>query len=302
MQQAVVKKTAEIDLGELTGPVLVFGGPYSNLAATEALQKVAQKRHIATENILCSGDVVAYCAEPQATVDRIRDWRIPVLMGNCEESLATGADDCGCGFAEDTLCSVLSRGWYAYANRLINDSCREWMAALPRRIRFSLAGRHFAVIHGSVRQISQFIFPSTSTGAKVAEIESIDADVILAGHSGLPFGQCFGARAWLNAGVIGLPANDGTPDGWYLLLQTEETQLTASWHRLVYNAELSSLNMTTAGLHEYAQALLSGHWPSMDVLPVVERQKQGIRLDPPELLLPSDSLLPGSLPATAATT
>ena len=37
-------------LGELTGPLLVFGGPYSNLQATQAMKAVARQRNIPPEH------------------------------------------------------------------------------------------------------------------------------------------------------------------------------------------------------------------------------------------------------------
>ena len=95
------------------GPVLIFGGNYSNLEATVALQREAARLGIRPDNIVCTGDVVAYCADPVATVGAIRDWGIHVIMGNCEESLGWSQDDCGCGFEEGTACEQLSIDWYA---------------------------------------------------------------------------------------------------------------------------------------------------------------------------------------------
>jgi len=48
-------------------------------------------------------------------------------MGNCEESLAAQAADCGCGYAEDSACAVLSGQWYAYADRNVDADSRLWM-------------------------------------------------------------------------------------------------------------------------------------------------------------------------------
>jgi hypothetical protein len=102
-----------LDLGRLDGPVLAFGGPYSNLRATRALHSEARRLGIPPERCLCTGDLVAYCAEPLETVDLIRSWGCPVVLGNCEEGLGRGADDCGCGFADGSACQVLSRRWFA---------------------------------------------------------------------------------------------------------------------------------------------------------------------------------------------
>jgi diadenosine tetraphosphatase ApaH/serine/threonine PP2A family protein phosphatase len=264
------------------GPVLVFGGPYSNLAATVAMRAVAAERGIPPQNCICTGDVVAYCAHPEETVAFVRDWGIPVVAGNCEESLGTAADDCGCGFDEGSACSTLSVQWYRYADRSISPESRRWMRALPGRLDFRLGGRAFCVVHGSVSQVNRFVFASTPTADKLAELALTDADVVIGGHSGIPFGQRLDERrAWLNAGVIGLPANDGTPDGWYLLLTAAGDDVTASLHRLHYDAGSAAAAMRAQGLdNAYAATLLDGLWPSEDVLPEEERRARGRPLVP----------------------
>ena len=57
----------------LPGPVLLFGGPYSNLSATKAMRRWAESNGIAPGNCICTGDVVAYGARPEETVNLIRD-------------------------------------------------------------------------------------------------------------------------------------------------------------------------------------------------------------------------------------
>ena len=273
-------------LGDLSiGPVLVFGGPYSNLAATRAMRAKAQSLNILPERTICTGDLVAYCAEPAETVDLIRDWGIPVVMGNCEESLAFDSSDCGCGFDEGSACSVLSVTWYRYATALINESQRRWMADLPREISFQFGGFDFKVIHAGTASINQFVFESDSGADKLAQINTIKTDVVIGGHSGIPFGQNIGHHCWLNSGVIGMPANDGSSDVWYMLLETTGCGFTASWHRLAYNHELSQRSTEAAGMREYAKALGDGLWPSLDVLPEAERRQQGVRLQPQPLTI-----------------
>jgi len=52
----------KIDLGELRGDIVIFGGVYSNLHALEALINYTTNCGIPPENVICTGDVVAYCA------------------------------------------------------------------------------------------------------------------------------------------------------------------------------------------------------------------------------------------------
>jgi predicted phosphodiesterase len=280
--------TATRDLGVLEGPVLVFGGPYSNLAATRALFAEAGRLGIPRERIICTGDIVAYCGEPAETVALVRESGIPVLMGNVEESLADDAEDCGCGFEEDTACARLSVDWYAFARGALDADAKAWMRALPRRIAFTLAGRELAVIHGGAVAINRFIFPSTPAGEKRAELALTGGDGIVAGHSGLPFAELVGGRLWLNAGVIGMPANDGTPRGWYALLIPRARAIRVAFFPLAYDHGATARTMAARGLkRDYAEALSTGFWPSIDVLPLAERRVRGRALTPPDLIWPA---------------
>ena len=276
-----------LDLGLLEGPLLIFGGPYGNLPATKAIRRVAEQRDIPPERIICTGDLVAYCAEPEETVHLLRDWGVRIVMGNCEESLADRALDCGCGFETGTTCSALSTEWFRYVDNKISDENRLWMGNLPQKLTFTLAGRRLAVVHGGVTQINRFLFASTPAEVKAAELEALDADVdgVIAGHCGIPFGQLVAGKVWLNAGVIGMPANDGTQDGWYLLIEPVGEKLQAHWHRLTYPAEQARQAMLKAGLASgYADTIISGLWPSEDVLPDREKRNRGKALELPSIM------------------
>jgi predicted phosphodiesterase len=232
--------------------------------------------------VICTGDVVAYAADPEETADIIRTWGIQVVAGNCEEQLAEGAADCGCGFDEGSACDLLSRGWYPYALERVSLKTRSWMGSLPRSIGFTYHGFKFHTLHGGVRQTNRFVFASENE-ALAEEAGQLDADVILAGHAGLPFISRLaldcGSKTWVNAGVIGVPANDGTPDGWYTLIQPEADGLRISLKRLTYDHAAAAAAMRRSGhANGYARAINTGIWPSHDILPSDESAATGRRL------------------------
>lgn len=261
-----------LDLGELKGPLLIFGGPYSNLQATEALRIEADRLGLGPEQVLCTGDILAYCGQPQETLARVRDWGIPVVQGNCESSLGAAALDCGCGFDEGSTCSKLAAHWYRYSLSQTGADERRWMSALPEQIQFTFQGRRVLCVHGDIEVQNRFVFASSSTEEKQRQLAVSGADIIIAGHSGIPFGQVLDGKAWLNSGVIGMPANDGTCEGWYLLLEEAGEQIEARWQRLSYDHPAAQQAMDNAGLpHDYRDALASGIWPSIDILPEVEK-------------------------------
>ena len=269
----------QLDLGTLHGTLLLFGGPYSNLQATQALQQRAELLRIDPENIICTGDSVAYCAQPNETLECLQNWGVVMLMGNCEESLAWNAADCGCGFDAGSACDALAESWYRYSSKTVQQKYKDWMQTLPHAIRFRYSDKCFTVVHGGVEQINQFIFPSTDQGTKQAQMDIAQTDGIIAGHCGIPFTQKIKDKLWHNPGVIGMPANDGTAHVWYSLWRPAADQIRIEHHRLDYDARGAKQHMLKAGLgNGYAEALVTGLWPSMDVLPVQEKLKKGQKI------------------------
>lgn len=273
---------AEGELIAADGPLLVFGGPYSNLQATRAVLAEAARRGIPAHRVICTGDVVAYGADAAACTDLIMASGIHVLMGNCEENLAAGALDCGCGFEEGTACDLLSRAWYAHADRQVTLAQRAWMGARPRRLVVVLPdGRRLAVLHGGADDISRFLFASAPETLLAEEIAATGCDGVIAGHCGIPFARHVGEALWLNAGAIGMPADDGTPRAWFAVLTPAADALSVEILPLDYDHAGAAAAMRAARLPEgYAAALGSGLWPSCDVLPEAERARRGTPLTP----------------------
>ncbi|MGH7121336.1 MAG: radical SAM protein [Acetobacteraceae bacterium] len=257
-------------------PVVVFGGCYSNLEATRALLKMAARLGVPPARMICTGDVIAYGADPSATLRLIRTSGIATVMGNCEESLATDAEDCGCGFVAGSVCERLSAAWFAHAAGRVGAADRRWMAELPRRIDLVLAGQRIAVVHGAPSRINRFLFASSAEAEFEAELARTGADGVIGGHCELPFTRFVGSRLWHNAGAIGMPANDGTPRGWFSLLVPEQREIEVRHLPLEYDFRSAAQATRTARLpEEYAEALESGLWPSFDILPVEEQAATG---------------------------
>ena len=79
-----------------------------------------------------------------------------------------------------------------------------------------------------------------------------------------------------------MPANDGTADTWYGLIEVDADGTTQrlTTHRLHYDARSAAAAMQAANPADpYAKTLTNGLWPSLDVLPPEERGQTGRHLD-----------------------
>ena len=125
------------------------------------------------------------------------------------------------------------------------------------------------------------MFESSAKELIVREVELADVDGVIGGHTGLPFTRMVEGHLWHNAGVIGLPANDGTPRVWYSLMIPEGNTIRIETRALHYDHATTAAKMRHEGLPEaYAGSLLTGLWPSMEYLPNAEAAAQGRSLVP----------------------
>jgi len=275
-----LRKIVTHAIGQLEGRLLVFGGVYSNLQALKQMRTIAKDLNIFSSHIICTGDVVGYCAQPEECVQEVRNWGIHCIAGNVELQLREGEEDCGCNFEEDGRCNLFSRQWYPYAQSQLSETSIEWMKTLPDFLRLRYGNHNGFVLHGSFHEASEFIFASTPWQTKLNNFIDTQSNLILAGHCGLPFSQEKDNQYWLNAGVIGMPANDGKKSVWYLLvdLQVDGT-ITYQHHSFEYDSAAAAKLMHENHLPlAYAHTLETGIWDNCEILPDQETNLQGQKI------------------------
>ena len=264
----------QVNLGDIQGPILIFGGAYSNLQATQAVIDSAQTHGIPVERCIFTGDSIAYCGNPSETLNLLRDFGCPMIKGNCEIELAAGSDTCGCGFEAGSTCDLLSLGWYAFASQEVSTDQRQFMGALPDHLIFTHYGNRYFVLHGGFSHVSQFLFPTTPNQDFINIIREIESDFrvfdgVIAGHSGIPFQKSIAGVTWFNSGAIGMPAHNGTSTTSYGILDAGSFTI----HDLSYDHQTAQSAMINAGLDQgYHTALETGYWPSEEVLPMALRR------------------------------
>ena len=260
-------------LPPMRGPLAVYGGPVSNAHAMAAALRTFDEHDL--EQAVCTGDLAAYCGDPYGTISMVRRAGHPVVAGNCERQIAAGAQDCGCGFEEGTVCDAMSGTWWAHVLGETTPDDAAWMAELPDMLILDHDGIRTAVLHGGATDIARFVWPSDADDVFHEEIAAIRAaagpvDRVLAGHCGVPFERVVDGVSWVNAGSIGMPPHDGRAETRWALIDADGVR----FKRLSYDHEGAACAMEAAGLVQgYQTALRTGYWPSEDVLPTALRRR-----------------------------
>lgn len=131
------------------------------------------------------------------------------------------------------------------------------------------------VIHGGAGDVSRFIWPLTSDDDFWHEISLLQEEVgafdrVIAGHCGIGFERRIDGVHWINTGVIGMPANNGSRETGFAVLK----ECCTSFRSLKYDVDGAVRAMTRAGSPQgYAEALKTGFWPSENILPKPMRRQ-----------------------------
>jgi hypothetical protein len=252
--------------------IAVFGGVYNNhLALTELLEDATRR---GAEAIYCLGDLGGFGPHPEKVRPLLVEGGVLAIQGNYEESLASGREDCNCGYTDprDNHFAEIS---YGYTARSCSPGFKAWMGELPRRRRVRVGGRELLLVHGSPRRVNEFLFHST---APVPFLEVLldqnRCDGILCTHTGLHWHRRLpSGRDVVNVGVIGRPANDGNPNVWYALLEEREGGLGVELVPLPYDHLGLAAEMRAEELpEEFVETILTGWWTTcLEILPARER-------------------------------
>lgn len=276
-----MQQTIEIQGNRL----LVFGGVYSNLEALIELKKKANELGYKPDQIICTGDIIGYCADPSSCVQLVKQWGIHCITGNVEANIRDGIEDCGCNFDDNSRCDLLSKIWYPYAAKNTTSDDIQFLEKLPTQINFTIGKIKGIVIHGNLNNINEFVWRSTPWTHKAKAFKASEANIVLAGHSGLPFLHTNKKQHWINSGALGMPANDGQPQVWFATIDIINDQVITNFHSLKYDYKRTRKKMISQKLPlSYALTIQNGIWDNTEIMNKTEAEQTGIKITNQQLL------------------
>lgn len=250
--------------------IAVAGGAYSNPYAFRSF--LADAHYRGADRILFLGDLVGYGAEPNAIWPLIKENDVECIAGNYDVAIGRGDLECGCGYLDPTD-NLFAQAMYDYTREHTSTEFAAWMTTLPTEKREVIDGCELHAVHGSPLALNDFWWESLPEYQHNSRITASGAEIILCTHSGLPWARRFGPTLVVNVGVVGRPANDGTNDVWYAMIDIDEGYADASLIPLSYNWRAHADAMRRAHLPEpFINTVETGWWTAcLEVLPPKER-------------------------------
>jgi len=153
---------------------------------------------------LCTGDVVMRGPEPSRCIARIRELDWPTVIGNTDRKVAAGRPRPPSHPASHR---VGSRSW---TYRELDRTDRAWLRALPQVVRVDFGGARVVVIHGDADSLPYPITAETPSRDIERQLRSLEADVLVLGHTHVAMIRTVGNGVVINPGAVG---ESRSPDG-----------------------------------------------------------------------------------------
>ncbi len=189
----------------------------------EALRRVPDD----CDAVLFAGDLVDYGPQPKECIAWMREHAAVIVSGNHDFAVANKVSArCAPRFQPlaDATAELMAR--------LLGEEELAYLRSFPLTNRVVLGGLHIHMVHAAPSDSLYTYLPPSEQARWAAEVERIDADVILVGHTHLPMVLRFGKKVVVNPGSVGQP-RERDPRAAYAVIDDGEPSL----HRVQYDIE-----------------------------------------------------------------
>jgi putative phosphoesterase len=182
--------------------IVIVSDIHANLAAIEALP---EERY---DQLWCLGDLVNYGPCPHETIQWIMKHASAIVRGNHDHAV---------GFAVTPECSLAFKGLAAITRQYTQEVCSkadfEFLRNLPLRRTIMVDRTKFSLVH-AVPTDPLFRQMPENSEHWLGEVRKTNTDVLLVGHTHMPFIRKVDGCTVVNPGSIGQPKT-GRPSACY---------------------------------------------------------------------------------------
>jgi putative phosphoesterase len=233
--------------------IALIGDIHANLPAFEAvLSQIKAKEVDRTWNI---GDTVGYGPFPDESVKRLRQENILSIRGNYDSKVLKFKRKNIKWRKTKRYEKWLAFKW-AYEN--LSEESRRYLKDLPKEYRMEIEGKNVLLTHGSPTSSEEHLTPKTPLARFRMLAQTANADLVVFGHSHIPFGLQVKGVWFINPGSVGRQ-DDGDPRASYAILHLRQTALEVHHFRVEYDIESTITAIREQNLPEaFAQMMIVG--------------------------------------------
>ena len=164
------------------------------------------------------GDLVNYGPQPGEVVNFVKDKAFLAVRGNHDQCIGYG-DDPRCSTAFRDMAQATRR----YSSAIVSVAQKQYLRSLPQCAEAKRAHTRFFLCHATP---SDFLYEyrSAESNKWLDDCVQLRADVILVGHTHMPFIRSFDRQVLVNPGSLGQPKT-GNREACYAVWEDGQVSL-----------------------------------------------------------------------------
>jgi len=204
---------------------------HANIFALKEVMKDIKSQNV--DQTICLGDLVGYAPYPNEVINLIKEQNILTIQGNYDESTGEELMACGCDYETQKETENANRSLF-WTQEEVSEENKKWLANLIKEKKLEIEGWNVYLVHGSPRKNNEYLYSDSN---EIKEItEEFDFDILLSGHTHIPFFKVINKKYIVNAGSAGKPKH-GNPRATYVILDIKENSIDFISREVAYDNE-----------------------------------------------------------------
>lgn len=228
---------------------------HGNIEAFESVLKDIVKRKIDFEHVYCLGDSVGYGTRPNEVISLLKEKNIVSILGNYDEAVAFYLPTCGCNI-ESKNDKLKTQNALKWTVEHTSDENKEYLREFEEQMTLGAGDKGILMTHASSFSITDYVYEDNQEKQEEIVVD-LDEDIIIFGHTHIPYVKRVKGKLFINAGSVGKP-KDGDNRACYCILTIGET-VEVEFVRVTYDIEKMAREIEESELLDsFAQVLRTG--------------------------------------------
>jgi putative phosphoesterase len=204
----------------------------------------------------CNGDLIGYYPHPQESIDLVRQTcGSRVIVGNHDEVVRVIQPK---DFEKEIewFNHIARKALVWTRNQLLDTEQMEYLRSLPIQKEITHDSKKIMLVHGTPEEKWEYFLVYDGPGGVMQEQKARlrgwlkKWDLVVFGHTHIPFSYKFRGRYVINPGSIGQP-RDGDPRSSYAIVDFTDTNMKAELRRVKYSIETTCDSLAKVELDSY---------------------------------------------------
>lgn len=225
----------------------ILGDIHGNIEALKIAYETAVNE--GAEKIFHLGDLGGYAPFVNEVIDFLIEHNIEGVQGNYDESIAFEKETCGCKY-EDEFQAEMAHLSFEWTKMHTSEKSKKFLKTLPFKINFTVKDKKISIFHATPTKNNLYWHEERPEKFFLLMAKKSDADIMIYGHTHIPYHRKIGDKYFINAGSVGKP-KDRDPRTCTCIVEINNSEVGAHFVRKEYDVKKIVDAIIESGLPYY---------------------------------------------------